>query len=119
MTDELVKITLTFPIRYGTPNYNGTVFTKEAIENAFGSSNPHMPIIAQSSIHRDDEFAYPIEHCVGTTTSRYFFDWDDKNNICKATIEGCLFNAVPDIRINQIKDGEITDFDIMSITILK
>lgn len=119
MNDELTKITLTFPIRYGTPNRNGTVFTKEAIENAFGSSNPQMPILVQTDINRDNEFAYHIEHCVGATTPRYYFDWDEKNNVCKATIEGCLFNAVPRIRINEMKDGKITDCDFMSIDILK
>ena len=119
MNDELTKITLTFSMRYGTPKRNGSVFTKEAIEHAFGSSNPHMPIIMQSDINRDDEFAYPVEHCIGATTPRYYFDWDEENNICEVTIEGNLFYAIPRIRINEMKDGEITDFDIMSIDILK
>ena len=119
MDNELTKITLTFPIRYNAPNRNDTVFTKEAIEHAFASSNPQMPIIMQSGINQDDEFAYPIEYCIGATTSKYYFDWDEKNNVCKATTEGYLFNATPRIRINEMKDGEITDFDIMSIDILK
>lgn len=119
MNDELTKITLTFPMHYDTPNRNGTIYTKEAIEHAFASSNPQMPILIQTDIDRDNEFAYPIEHCIGATTSRYYFDWDEKNKICKATIEGRLFDAVPRIRINEVKDGEITDFDIMSVSILK
>lgn len=118
MNDKLTKITLTFPMRYDTPNRNGTVYTKEAIENAFGNSNPQMPILAQVGVSRDDEFAYPIERCVGTTTQTYYFDWDDKNKVCNATIEGYLFNTAPNIRINEMKDGVITDCDIMSISIL-
>lgn len=47
MNNELTKITLTFPMRCDRPNRNGTIFTEEAIRNAFASSNPHMPIIMQ------------------------------------------------------------------------
>lgn len=119
MNNELTKITLTFPLRYDRPNRNGTVFTKEAIENAFGSSNPQIPIIMQSGIIRDAEFAYPNEHCIGTTTPRYYFDWDEEDGVCQATIEGVLFDVAPCLRINEMKDGVITDCDIMSIDILK
>jgi hypothetical protein len=108
MDNELTKITLTFQMRYGTPNRNGCVFTKEAIENAFGSSNPQLPII----VHNRNG-----EYCIGATTPRYYFDWDEKNKVCKATIEGYLFYAAPRIRINEMQDGKITDCDIMSIDI--
>lgn len=119
MTDELTKITLTFPIRYDRPNRNGCVFTKEAIENAFKNSNPQMPILAQTGVSRDDPFANPIEHCIGVKTPTYRVDYDDENKTCNVTIDGLLFDAGPCIRINEVQDGKITDFDIMSISILR
>ncbi len=117
MNDKLTKITLTFPMRYDRPNRNGTVFTKEAIENAFGSSPLAMPILInpdESSI-----FTYRNEHCIGMTTPTYYFDYDEDNKVCEVTIEGRLFNVGPTIRINEMQDGKITDFDIMSIGIVK
>ena len=119
MNDELTKITLTFPMRYGRPNRNGVVFTEEAIKHAFASSNPHMPIIVQNGVNRDEEFAYPDEHIIGCTDPTYYFDWDDENKVCEVTLTGRLFNVAPNIVVNEMHDGKITDFEIKSVSILK
>lgn len=119
MNDELTKITLTFPIRCDRPNRNGTVFTEEAIEHAFASSNPHMPIIIQGDAIRDEEFAYQNDHVIGYTDPTYYFDYDDKNKVCEVTLTGHIFDVVPDIVINEMHDGKITDFKIRSVSILK
>ena len=119
MDNELTKITLTFPMRYGTPNHNGVVFTEEAIKHAFASSNPHMPIIMQNGINRDEEFAYPDERIIGCTDPTYYFDWDEENKVCEVTLTGRLFDMAPTIVINEINDGIITDFEIRSVDILK
>lgn len=112
MNDELTKITLTFPMRYGTPNRNGTIYTKEAIEHAFGSSNPNMPII----MHGNEEFN---KYIIGFTEPTYYFDWDDKSKVCNVTLTGRVFNVGVDGVINKMDDGKITDFDIRSINISK
>ena len=117
MNDELTKITLTFPMRYDRPNRNGTVFTKEAIENAFGSCPISIPILMNTD--ENSIFTYRNEHCIGMTTPTYYIDYDEDNKVCEVTIEGRLFNVGPEIRINEIQDGKITDFDIMSIGIVK
>lgn len=113
MNDELTKITLTFPLRYGTPNRNGTVYTKEAIEHAFGSSNPNMPIIMQSSTNRNEEFD---KHIIGFTEPTYYFDWDDKSKVCNVTLTGRVFNMGVNGVINKMDDGKITDFEIRSVS---
>lgn len=118
MNDELTKITLTFPLHYDTPNRNGTVFTKEAIKHAFATSNPHMPIIMQNDTNRDEEL-YLDTRVIGSTSPTYRFDWDDKNKVCDVTLTGLLFNMAPDIVINEMDDGKITDFEIRSVSILK
>lgn len=119
MNDQLTKITLTFPMRYGSPNRNGTVYTKEAIEHAFASSNPHMPILVQGGTNRNEEFAYLNTRVIGFTDPTYYFDWNDKNKVCEVTLEGHIFDMGADIVINEMKDDKITDFEIRSINILK
>lgn len=119
MNDELTKITLTFPMRCDRPNRNGTIFTEEAIRNAFASSNPHMPIIMEGGTIRDEEFAYLNDRVIGLTDPTYYFDYDDENKVCKVTLTGHIFNMVPDIVINEMNDGKITDFEIRSVSILK
>lgn len=117
MNNELTKITLTFPMRYGIPNHNGVVFTEEAIRNAFASSNPHMPIIMQGDTIRDEEFAYQNDRVIGCTDPTYYFDYDDENKVCEVTLTGHIFNMAPDIVINEMNDGIITDFEIKSVSI--
>ncbi len=119
MNDELTKITLTFPMRCDRPNRNGTVFTEEAIKHAFASSNPHMPIIMQGDTIRDEEFAYFNDRVIGLTDPTYYFDYDDENKVCEVTLTGHIFNMTPDIVINEMHDGKITDFEIRSVSILK
>jgi hypothetical protein len=119
MNDELTKITLTFPIRCDRPNRNGTVFTEEAIRNAFASSNPHMPIIVQGGTNRDAELPCFNDRVIGYTDPTYYFDYDDENKVCNATLTGRLFNMAPDIVINKMHDGKITDFEIRSVSIVK
>lgn len=119
MNDELTKITLAFPIRCDRPNRNGTVFTEEAIRHAFASSAAHMPIIVQNGTTRDEEFAYLNDRVIGLTDSTYYFDYDDENKVCEVTLTGHIFNMVPDIVINEMNDGKITDFKIRSVSILK
>jgi hypothetical protein len=119
MNDELAKITLTLPMRCDRPNHNGTVFTEEAIKHAFASSNPHIPIIMEDGASRDRKFMFLDERVVGCTDPTYYFDYDDKNKVCDVTLTGRLFNMKPNIVINEMHDGVITDFDIKSINIFK
>lgn len=115
MNDEFVKVTLTFPMRCDRPNRNGTVFTKEAIQNAFGSSDPQMPIVGQSGM-RASEYD---DRCTASTTPTYYLDYDEQNGVCEATVTGYLFEAGLNIKVNEMQNNKITDFDIVSVSILK
>lgn len=119
MNDEFTKITLTFTMRCDRPNRNGHIFTEEAIRNAFANSNPHMPIIVEDGASRDRKFMFLDESVVGCTDPTYYFDYDDDNKVCEVTLTGRLFNMAPNIVINEMKDNEITDFEIRSVSILK
>lgn len=104
MNDELTKITLTFPMRYDTPSRNGTIYTKEAIEHAFASSPPNMPILMQGSADHDEELVYQNTHCIGFTDPTYYFDLDDKNKVCNVTLTGHVFNMGVNSVINEMHD---------------
>ena len=111
MNDDLTKITLTFPMRYDTPNRNGTIYTKEAIEHAFASSNPHMPILMQCDKIRDEVLSCHLARCIGFTDPTYYFDCDDKNKVCNVTLTGHVFDMDAEIVINEMHDGKVTDFE--------
>lgn len=116
MKPQPTMITLTFPICYDRPNHNSTVFSKEAIRHAFANSNPHMPILMQCSTNRDE---YLNTRVIGYTDPTYYFDWDDENKECNVTLTGHVFDIDADIVINEMHDGQITDFEIRAISILQ
>ena len=116
MNDEFTKITLTFPVLCDRPSRNGTFFTEEANLPAFASSNPHMPIIMQGDTIQDEEFEYQNDRVIGCTDPTYYFDYDNENKVCEVTLTGHIFNMAPDIVINEMHDGKITDFEIRSVS---
>lgn len=108
MKEELTKVKLTIPLSFDKPNKNGSVFTEEAVENAISHLRKNIPIICQ-----DDE---SYEKVVGTTTGdSHIVTWDFENQVCKMTVDGVLFDCNPRIVVNEIEDGEISDFRITSI----
>lgn len=104
MAEELTKVKLTIHIPFGKPNKNGCVFTEEAVEDAVNHLQRNLPII------------YEDEKVVGSTTGNsHIVTWDSENQVCKMTVDGVLFDCQPRIIINEIEDGEISDFRITSI----
>jgi hypothetical protein len=108
MSDELTKVKLTIMMPSDKPNKNGTVFTKEAVENAVFNLHRNLPIICS-----DDGTNSKV---VGATTGEsHIVTWDSDNNVCKMTVDGVLFNCNPVIVVNEIEDGKISDFRIAGI----
>lgn len=107
MKEELTKVKLTIPLSFGKPNKNGSVFTEEAVENAVSHLQKNLPIICQDK---------SCEKVVGSTTGdSHIVTWDFENQVCKVTVDGVLFDCSPRIVVNEIEDGEISDFRITSI----
>ena len=110
MKDEMTKVKLTMCIPFDTPNKNGAVLTKEAVENAINNIPTNMPIIYRNN---KDEYN---EKVIGTTTGNsHIVTWDSENQVCKMTIDGVVFHCNPLITINEIDGDKITDFRIASI----
>ena len=103
---ELTKVKLTIHLPFGKQNKNGSVFTEEAVEDAVNHLRKNLPIV------------YEDEKVVGSTTGdSHIAIWDFDNQVCKMTVDGVLFDCDPKIIINESKDGEISDFQIVSISI--
>lgn len=108
MVDELTKVKLTLRLPVGEPNKNGSVFTKEAVENALCNLQRNLPIIC------NDDCAYG--NVVGATTGEsHIVTFDSDNQAYNMTVDGVLFDCSPLIVVNEIEDGKISDFRITSI----
>lgn len=110
MKDEMTKVKLTMCIPFDKPNKNGTVFTREAVENAVNNIPVNMPII-----YRDNESEYNNKVVGATTGDSHIVIWDSESQVCKMTVDGVVFHSGAEIIINEIKDDEISDFRITSI----
>ena len=108
MKDDLIKIKITIPIAFDTPNKNGTIFTKDAVENAISNLSINTPII-----YKDKESKYQ-DKVIGCVTDN-ISTWDFENQVCRVTLDGVVFHSGANIIINKIEDEKISDFKIQSI----
>ena len=108
--EETTKIKFTIPIAFDKPNANGCIYTEEAITKAVRNINENnLPILYKS----DD-----IEKVIGSTYKGCrTIHWDFENQVCNLEVDGVLFSSGVDIMINEVKDGQVTDFRILSIGI--
>lgn len=107
-----IGVKLSFRIPVGKPDKNGVIYTVDSIHNALQSMPTNLPIIYQ------DNESYSNGKVVGNTTD-VFKDvvWDEDG--CSVTIDGKIYYGGAEIIVNDIKDGVITDFRIISIGISK
>lgn len=99
----MTEVKLTFSMPYDTPNRNGTVFTKEAIEDAVNQLHRNRPIIYEGD-----------NTVIGTTTeTSHIATWDDKNNVCKITVNGVIFDCDPILNIKESENNKISSFQIV------
>ncbi|MDD6827971.1 MAG: hypothetical protein PUE12_18030 [Oscillospiraceae bacterium] len=114
MRVENTKVKLTISIPIDKPDDNGVIYTREAIENAVNNLHTNLPII-----YRDNESAIDGMVIGATTGNSHIVTWDSENQVCKMTVNGVVFYSGADILVNDIKDGKITDFEIVSIGLSK
>mgnify|MGYP003304032013 CR=1 FL=1 len=110
MNDEMTKVKLTMYIPFDKPNKNGTVFTKEAVENAVNNLSTNLPII-----YRDNKSRFRDKVIGATTGNSHIVTWDSDNQICKMIVDGVVFHSGAEIIVNEIEDNNISDFRITSI----
>lgn len=110
MRVENTKVKFTIPIPINKPDCNGAIYTEEAVKNALNNLQTNLPILYKENAETDAKV-------IGMTTgTSHIVTWDFENQICKMTVDGVLFYGGTGIVVNDMaKDGEITDFRIVSI----
>ena len=108
MRTENISVKLTIPIPFDKPDGNMTIHTKEAVENALNNLPKNLPILYRGTELDDTK-------CIGATIGdSRIATWDFENQICEVTIDGVVFHGGADIIVNEMKNGEISDFTITS-----
>lgn len=108
MRVENTKVKITIPIPINNPDANGIIYTKEAVENAINNLDRYLPIVYKENEETDEKV---IGSMVGLAPDVTCVS-DNQVNI---TIDGVLFYGGAEIIANEIEDGKISDFRIVSI----
>ena len=113
MRTENIEVKITIPIPFDKPDKNGVVYTEDAVSKAV-SNLQNLPIIYRDNYKEIDGVV------VGTTTgSSHIATWDFENQVCKVTVDGVVFFGGTECIVNEIKDGKVTDFEIVGIGLSK
>ena len=106
---EKTKITLNMHIPIGTPDCNGVIFTKEAIENSLDSFK-HCPIV-----FNDTESELTLKVLGATTSNTPIVTWDADNQGCNLILDGFLFDSGATIIVHELEGNKITRCEFTSI----
>lgn len=116
MRIENIKVKITVSIPFDKPDINGNVYTKEAVENAVNHLHKNLPIIFSDNVNTSDGENKYMEKCIGATTGdSHIVTWDFENQVCKVIVDGTVFYGGTECIVNEIKDGKVSDFEIISI----
>lgn len=109
-----LKIQLALVIPFGHPDKNGVMYSKEAIEKAVDDFNRKLPIL-----YRDNDLCKDgvvVGNTVGETCSVL---WDDEKQVCEVVVNGNLYYGGTECIANEVRDGVVTDFSIVSVGLSK
>lgn len=105
-----LKVQLALTIPFGRPDKNGVIYSKEAIEKAVDDFNGKLPILYQDDGSCKEGVI--IGNTIGETCSVL---WDNEQQVCEVVVNGNLYYAGTECILNEIKDGVVTDFRIISV----
>lgn len=114
MRTKDIKVTITISIPFDKPNKNGVVYTQAAVENTVNHPYKNLPII-----YRDNGNAMDDKVIGVTTGNSHITTWDFENQICEVTIDGVVFYGGTEYIVNEMKDNQVTDFEIVGIGLFK
>ena len=111
---ENIKASLNITIPFDKPNSNGIIYTKDAVKNAINKFKTELPII-----YRDNDSVKNGVVIGNTMKGLSSVSWDDKAKTCKIIIDGVLYFGGTECILNQIHEGIVSDFDIVSVGLSK
>ena len=112
MRIDNIALSLTMNVPFNKPDLNGTLYTKEAVENAIRKMSDHLPIIT----YRDNDEA----EVIGCTDCKpYAIQCDEGSKCWQYTIDGTLYFGGTECICYDIHDGAVHEFKITGIGISK
>lgn len=105
-----MKMQLALVIPFDSPDRNGVVYSRKAIEKAVDALSGKLPIVYRDNGTCKDGVV--IGDTVGETCSVL---WDDEHKVCEVIVYGNVHHGGTECTVNEIKDGVVTDFDIVSV----
>lgn len=107
---ENIKVSLDITIPFDKPNSDGIIYTKDAVKNAINKFKTELPII-----YRDNDSVKNGVVIGNTMEGLSSVSWD----ACKTTIDGVLYFGGTECIVNQIHEGIVSDFNIVSVGLSK
>lgn len=115
MRTDGIKVKLSIPFLFDRPDLNGAIHSKEAVNKALQQLHKDMPPLLFKA-NEDD-----IEKVIGHIDDTFqMTEWDQKNGVCKVTVNGIIYYGGMGIVVNECHKDEngttiIDDFSISSI----
>lgn len=111
---ENIKASLDITIPFDKPNSNGIIYTKDAVKNAINKFKTELPII-----YRDNDSVKNGVVIGNTMEGLSSVSWYDKAGTCKIIIDGVFYFGGTECIVNQIHEGTVSDFNIVSVGLSK
>lgn len=109
MRTNNIKVKLTIPFPVDTPDANGVVYSRYAIERAINSLRKGLPIM-----FRGNQSALENPIPIGCTTGdTHIVTWDNDNGVCNVTIDGVVYFGGTECIVKDIEDNIVKDFEIV------
>lgn len=108
MRTNNIKIQLTIPYPINIPDGNGTIYSKESIENAIGKMREGIPIMFRSNDSDDDGIVIG-----GTTENAKIIGFSEDGSVCNVLVNGVIYAGGSDC-IAEKDNGVIKDFSVMA-----
>ena len=112
MREHMLPVKITIPFPCDKPDKNGTVYTKEAVQNALTHLRKNIPIIYKDNADtlNDIVLGHTTEDCHPVT-------WDSDNQIFKVTIDGVIYAGGTSCVVHDmdVKEKKVTRFEITGL----
>ena len=86
MRTNNIKIQLTIPYPINIPDGNGTIYSKESIENAIGKMREGIPIMFRRNDSDDDGIVIG-----GTTENAKIIGFSEDGSVCNVLVNGVIY----------------------------
>lgn len=114
MRQENLKMQIALRFPFETPDGNGIVYSKQAVEQAISALQGKIPLL-----YRDNEVCPDgkmIGHTISETASVL---WDNDYQVCEVILDAVVYYGGTECVVKSTNNGVVTDFEITALGISK